>query len=121
MALTVSTLMKPPGDPLFYELGFRTIIETHLFLLRLDALTLKQVIDGSKVHQYEGDFYGLLSELNIPMEHHWICLRVNNMFNPNEFGRSSYNLHSLRNDFTLKIPSDDYIRQLAVLYKSTRR
>jgi len=121
MAFSITTLKNNSGDPMFYELGFRTIIETHLNILKYTNFTMKRSIDGSKVYQYEGDFYGLLAELNVPLEHHWIFLRVNGMFNPNEFGRVVYDPYGRRHDFNLLIPSDDYIGNLLILYKSTRR
>lgn len=86
MALTIMTHMAKPGPDLFYDETFRLMIETHINILRTDHVTIEDIPDNH-YYQYEGDFYGFLQSKNILPNLWWIYLRVNNMFNPNEFAK----------------------------------
>lgn len=116
MAFTVNELAHPAGDAVFYEPGFRTVIETHLPLLRNSPDTRRQEISADKIHQYEGDFYGLLAEQGVPLELHWLHLRVNGFESPYQFGRVDAYGQFTELAFTLLLPSPDVIRGLRTLY-----
>lgn len=120
MAFTVATLKRPPGDPVSYEPAYRTILETHLQILRYHPGTQRLPVNPDKIHQYEGDFYGLLAEQGIQLERHWLYMRVNGMENPNQFGKQLHDPYLKRVEFTLLIPPEDLISDIRMLYLSTR-
>jgi hypothetical protein len=119
MSLTVTTLGRDPGEDLFYTEKFRTIVETHLGILKTIGITERD-IPGDLAYQFEGDFYGYLAHLGIPLHLHWVYLRVNGFVHPNEFaseGRDPY-----RRSFNLRllIPSSELISNLRALYLTTK-
>jgi|AntDeeMinimDraft_5_1070356.scaffolds.fasta_scaffold58722_2 hypothetical protein len=120
MAFTLATLKRPPGDTVMYEPAFRNVLETHLQIFRYHPGTQRSDITADKIHQYEGDFFGLLAELGVPMDKHWLYLRVNGMENPNQFGQQLNDPYARRITFTLLSPPDDMIGDLRTLYLSTK-
>lgn len=42
-------------------------------------------VEPAKAYKYEGDFYGLLSHLNIPLHHHYLMMRLNGYDSPTEY------------------------------------
>lgn len=68
-----------------YHLEFRQIFEDHLSYLRVTNVSYSE-IDEQLAYKYEGNFYGFLLELGIPIHMHWVYLRINNMVNPKDFG-----------------------------------
>lgn len=86
MALTIMTHMAKPGPDLFYDETFRLMVETHINILRRENSATEDIPDNH-YYQYEGDFYGYLTERKIVPNLWWIYLRVNGMYNPNEFGK----------------------------------
>lgn len=120
MAFTIATLKRPPGDEVMYEPEFRTILETHLQILRYHPTTQRSNVSPDKIHQYEGDFYGLLGEMGVSLDKHWIYMRVNGMESPNQFGRQLHNPYVREIGFTLLSPPDDILADLRTLYLSTK-
>lgn len=120
MSFKVASLARDSGDSVLYEPGFRTIIETHLPIIKDPSISRQTQITPDKIHQYEADFYGLLCEMEIPLDQHWIYLRANDMTNPNEFGRTAHDPYVKSIMFTMILPSTDFVDQLRLLYISTR-
>lgn len=121
MAFSVTTQARKAGDTVYYDPRFRTVIETHLPLLRTHPNTQRQAITPDVIHQFEGDFYGLLIQNGIPMHLHWIYLRVNYMNSPNQFGAQLRDPYRDRYEFTLLIPPEDTISELRKLFLTTQR
>jgi hypothetical protein len=86
MAFTIFNKMAKPGDDIYYDPDFRLVLETHLNLLIGNAAA-RDDIPLDLFYQYEGDFYGFLTEKNVPPEYHFIHLRMNGMTNPNQFAK----------------------------------
>lgn len=118
MAFSIVDLRKSSGDPIMYESGFRTVIESHLNILRNSPLLQVETIEGHLIHQFEGDFYGLLSHLNVPVDQHWLYMRVNGMENPNQFGVGK--LATNGTPYSLLMPPDEAINSLRTLYMTIR-
>lgn len=116
MPFTVSQLAREPGDALFYDPGFRRMIETHLVMLRNTENIRSDVIDPNIVYKYQGDFYGFLGSLGVPMEQFWVYLRFNDMTHPEQFGRAYNDPYSGTVSFQLRHPPIDTIRGLRRLY-----
>ena len=121
MAFTIANLKQPYGDDVMYEPEFRTILETHIQILRYHPATQFVEITPDKVHQYEGDFYGLLAEQGVSQDKYWVYLRVNSMENPNQFGKQLNDPYLREVSFTLIVPPDDLISDLKMLYLSTKQ
>lgn len=118
MALSVRSLARAAGDPVYYDPGFRLLLETHLPLFQAGGVVSYQPISPDRLHQFEGDFYGLLSSLDVPLEWHWLYLRLNGLENSAHFGKEAHDPYHRPTTYHLKVPSEDLIRHLRSLYLS---
>lgn len=103
--MQINSLMIDPGPSVFYTDSFRVVLESFLPILKDSANTTQIHIDARAAYKYEADFFGLLSEINIPPYLHWLVLRMNNFTSP---------LDSDTTLNTLLVPNEttiDYIRQ----------
>ena len=101
MAFTIIKDMAKGGDDIYYDAGFRLVVETHLNVLIARAAAIEE-IPLDQFNQYEGDFYGYLVERAIPPEYHFIYLRMNGMTNPNQFAKQ------------MRDPSNPHVRPLLI-------
>jgi len=83
--LSLSKLKIPHNDPNYYTDGFRNLIENHLLYLRNHVTTRLIKVDSWLEYKYKGDFYGLLLDLKINQDLHWITMRVNHLHSPIEY------------------------------------
>lgn len=60
------------------------IIEDSLYVLKTKKKEVRAV-EPYLTHKYKSDFYGLLTELKVPVPLHYATLRINDMKNPNEY------------------------------------
>lgn len=111
MTMTVQALQNSPGELLFYDEDWMTLIETHLPCLRLDANSSVLNVDPHLVNMFRGDFYGLLMNLStpIPPKYHYVILRANGFTNPLDYPLDIT---------TLLIPADQIIEQLRKIYQT---
>lgn len=86
MAFTINTLMEQPGPSMFYDPGFRHILEMHMNQLKT-IYGIRHVLTPAELYQFEGDFSGFLLFKGHGLETHWLFTRINGMTNPNQFGR----------------------------------
>jgi hypothetical protein len=120
MAFTIMTGMAKPGEQLYYEPGFRLIVETCLNQLKQLAVTITD-IPVDMLYQYEGNFYGYLVDKGIRPELHWIYLRVNNMEHPNQFGAELRNpLNQLLAPRLIE-PNENVIGELRAYYLNRKK
>lgn len=119
MAFTVLAHRVPSGDDLYYNMAFRNLVETHLNILKFEAVAFTNIAPD-KIYQYEGDFYGLLSELGIEPQYHWIYMRVNNMTNPNQFGKAVRDPLRRAYSFGLLRPNPNGISELRAAFLATK-
>lgn len=120
MAFAVASQAKDPGDPVYYDPRFRTVIESHLTILRNSPTTQRQRISPDTIHRFEGDFYGLLIEMGVSFQFHWIFMRVNNLESPNQFGAQLRDPYRDRYEFTLLTPSTEAMNDLRSLFLTTQ-
>lgn len=85
MAMPIDQLQVNTGAAIYYDAGFRRVLETHMGLLRNLASTQLVQIEAQLAYKYEFDFYGLLQEKGVAEHLHWVILRVNDMVDPREF------------------------------------
>lgn len=86
MAFTIVEKTAKPGPTMFYDPGFRHILETHMNQLRT-IYAIRKELKPEKIYQFEGDFNGFLLSESYGLEMHWLMMRINGMTNPNQFGK----------------------------------
>lgn len=74
--MLVDNLMQDAGPSIYYNDAFRVVLEDHVSTLRNNSLTKVVTVPPHSAYKYEGDFYGLLSSLNIPPHYHWLVMRM---------------------------------------------
>lgn len=82
MSFTLNQYAIQSGEAVFYDPKLRRVMETYMGWLRAHPDTRTQPVDAHMAYKYEGDFYGLLSVMDIAPEYHWVVLRVNGLTNP---------------------------------------
>jgi hypothetical protein len=112
MAQRLQDRLEDPGAAVYYEPGFRQIVEDHLTFLRSHDTTESSSIRPRIANACHGDFYCVLSHYNIPREFHWINLRINGLTSPLDYD-SSMNQMLLCSPLTIK--------RLVKMYRANRR
>lgn len=84
MTMSINKLSGVDGPKEYYEPKFRRVLEIYMNYLRTHSATTPIALQPHEVYKHRGDFYGLVSTLGIRREHHWLIMRLNNIFNPNE-------------------------------------
>ena len=92
-----------------YEHNFRIWLES--FNPYLKAESSIRNITPAMAAKYEGDFYGLLSELGVSKEYHYIAMMINGYRHANDY--DGYLLE-------IKIPNLGYISIVKKLYNTTK-
>lgn len=115
MAFKVLSAIADGGDSVYYDQAFRNHLESHLNILRFtNPSTLN--VKANELWQFEGNLFGYLSLKNVSPEIHWVVLRVNNMHNPNEFGRKPREIAMPRDGDVLLIPDQGLLDSIRTLY-----
>lgn len=86
MATTnMSDLMVQVGDDAYYSDSFRNAIEDNLQGLINDGTTQSRTVtpDVGLANRY--DFFGLLTDMGIPMAYQWATLRMNGYRSPADY------------------------------------
>lgn len=104
--------MHNPGPGVYYQLGFRKMIEDHLTWLRNHEKTNVINIAAKDALRYHGDFFGLLSFLEIPAKFHWILMRLNGYEGPRQYDHE---------DMALLIIDDKVMSDLERKYQTLDR
>ena len=63
---------------------FLAFLEQHLSYIKAHGLSNVE-LTSTNSYKHEGNFYGILNEINVPVIYHYICLRVNNLRHSDEF------------------------------------
>lgn len=117
---TIVTTMARPGELIYYEDGFRTVVETCLNQLK-NIDVIREDILLEHVQQYQGNFYGYLVDKGIRPEWHWIYLRVNGYTHAREFGSE---LRDPLNPFFQPVlirPNEALIQEIRNYYLNQKR
>lgn len=121
MPLSIHQNELPAGDSLMYDPAFRQVLEVHLPVLRTTRYIEERTIEPTLIDRYQGDFYGLLASLQIPLDQHWLIMRLNGFKSPREFGLELLNPYKKITGYSLIIHSDEYLRDLRSMFLTTRR
>lgn len=95
-------LLNNDGPEVYYRKDFRDVIEDHLLLLTKAPQTQPLSLEPFLAELNKGNFYGLLIQLKIPKQLHWITLRVNGLTTPSGYTGDTYVL----------VPDNDYVERL---------
>ena len=82
--MLIDKLMNDSGPGIYYDDGFRNVLEDHMTYLRAHPKTTQLSVDPAKLYQFEFDLFGLLQMYNIPAELHWLTMRMNEMHAPTD-------------------------------------
>lgn len=84
MTNPIDSLQRSEGTAIYYDADFRITLDNHLNYLRTHPTTVVMDITPTQAYTHEGDFYALLTALNVPRHLFWLILRMNNLTNPAE-------------------------------------
>jgi hypothetical protein len=112
MATAITTAMESlfsiPPEMDTDSPAMRTMLEYHIpYLLGLTTTKAAQ-INPQAAYKYENDLFGLLQELGIPANLHWLTMRMNGMW-----GSSDY----LRTMLFLYIPDPSDVEKLKSVHQ----
>lgn len=85
MTMAVMGLQVPVGEVNYYSEAFRNLLENHLQILSSSSSYRLAEVRAIDSYKYSGDLYGLLNQLNVPSEYHWITLRLNGLHSPMDY------------------------------------
>lgn len=112
MPLAVSSLARNNTSVKLNKNTFRDVLEDHLQLLAIEGNVNIVAIYPNDKWKWQGDFYGMLKEKNIPPELQWVTMRIAGLDDPNEFDEGS--------GFDMVIvPDQSYINTLASRHNAT--
>lgn len=83
--MDILNILNKPTSSIYYEQGFRIHLEDHMTYLKTLASTRKVDISLHNAYKYQGDLDGLLTELKIKPEFHFIIMRMNDFTSPQEY------------------------------------
>lgn len=111
MTMSINKLAVSESSSFYYSREIKTLLESHVgLLIKSDETSLMELLP-SIVYKYEGDLYGLLTVLKIPLQYHWIIMRMNGYSSPNQLPHNKYAL--LRPSFAM-------IDQIINMYRSSK-
>lgn len=112
MASPILDSMRREGPAIFYDDGFRNMIEMHIPWLLSRPNTRMISVEPANAMRNEFDFFSFLNELNIDVHLHWIYMRLNGYVTPEEF----------RSDVTaIFVPDLTDIENLRATYTTVHR
>jgi hypothetical protein len=82
--MSLDALAIAEGPTLYYDDGFRAVIEDHMTYLRSHPTTTTIAIDPNEAYRWVADLFGLLGSRGIPAYMHWIVMRMNHLNAPTE-------------------------------------
>ena len=71
-----------PSSGVYFEKGFRIVLDDHIGFLTDHKETTVIPVKPVEALKYEGDFSGLLSSYNVPINLHWVTMRMNRLTSP---------------------------------------
>lgn len=95
--------MDQKESEVWYELGFRQIIEDHLVKIIEENKFREESVTNNEAYRFEGDFYGLLNHLRVPTYLWWINLRINGLTSSFEFDGLVTNIRLITESEAIKL------------------
>jgi len=110
--MLIDQMASTSGPDVYYDQRFRVILEDHMTFFREHPQTALRQIKFHDAFKFEGDLSGLLYELNIPIELHWLVMRINKFTSP------------VQNDETLKsilVPERSVVERLRSVFMNKNK
>ena len=92
MTMGINDLEVPMGPDEYYDPAFRVVLGTHYTYLRNLATNRIRTVTSFQETKYRGDFYGLLTDMQIPRQFFYIILRLNDLASPDDFDVGMQNI-----------------------------
>ena len=70
----------------YFEPAFRQVLEEHLEMIRTAGSPPSLTVAPIVASRYQGDYFGLLDELRVPVYLQWITMRINGLSSPLQAG-----------------------------------
>lgn len=83
--MALKDLMRDDGSAIYYDPVFRGVLEDHLSYLRALTSTTRLAVPPGEAYRFEFDLYGFLAKYGVPVQLHWVTMRMNNYTSPEEF------------------------------------
>ena len=90
---SLAASMESGGNPIYDDEVFRYVLINHLNALTNRPDTAHVHIDQSVADQFYGDFYGLLTSLNVPLHLHWIATQANGYTDSNDYDSTNLDIY----------------------------
>lgn len=110
MGAVLDSMLVDGGATYTYDEGFCTFIESYLTVLRTRPDTRQVTLTAEQVYLFRHDLTSFLLEQGIPLENHFIVMRVNNFTTAADLTEDL---------LVMKVPDSGYISQLKTLYRTT--
>lgn len=82
--MRIHSLMDNLTDDLYLSHDFKNVLEDHLTFLKQNKPRMIEVTSHQN-YKWEGDFYGLLDELRVPKDFHYVSMRMNGLTNSGHY------------------------------------
>ena len=79
MSMSVLQHARAVGESNYYIPSFNKVLEDHLEYISKSAISDRIIPTGRQYAKFIGDFTGLLIELDVKEEYHWITMRINGL------------------------------------------
>lgn len=112
MKASIEDLAKAPASNTYDDPNFRAMLEDLLSWLIDHTQTTTVTVTAHQIEVYDFDWIGLLQDLRIPNDLHWVTIRMNG-------GKSLTDLpQDLR---ALKVPDPSVLQNLVMLNASSKK
>lgn len=112
MTMSINDRMVNEGADVYYTPEWHRFIESHLHWLRQLASNTQLDIEPADAYKYEADLQGLLLAYKVPMEYHFIVMRMNKLTSPTQ-----YTVETSR----LVLPNFQQIESLRTIFATTNK
>lgn len=109
--MSINSLAASEAAAFYYSREIKNMLESHVEFLKAHPETRIVPVAPNITYKYEGDFYGLLTTLKIPMQYHWIILRMNDFSSPTEMSE---------NKIAFIQPSFNVVDQIINMYRTAK-
>lgn len=111
MTMSINQLATPSGPDVYYTHGLHVEFESQMKYLREHSETVMVELNPNDVYRFEFDFFGLLDQLGVKRQYHWVIMRVNDFNAPNELTQETTHL---------LMPSESLLTNIQKLYSTVQ-
>lgn len=100
---------QPAG---YYEPAFRQVLFDHIPVIREKSANMVRSVEPAQAYKWIGNLKGLLSELGVTPDLHWVAMHLNGIKN---------DFRDIQSVERIMIPDVNYINQLWSIYTAKKR